>query len=265
MEERSAFTLSQRDSAIRSCLVAFSINHLIRQIRPSLDIVMHTILGDGAVPHMGAFVPVCDLGSNLLQTDAKDEDRYQRFPAFRGHEILIGFKGIYITAMRCKVTAPTMSKAREPSSPRSTAEFSPRDAQRSSSTTYRWRPSLWRARPLIGIISMLVAVMALLVSLSILLVSDGQAVADWYFQPTVYLAIATASVNAALQCALAQAAPISWWYKALRGSTVQDLELNYEAGESCMYTSERKTYPKHGDTVCICIKQTLSLAAFHLA
>ena len=46
----------------------------------------------------------------------------------------------------------------------------------------------------------------------------------------VYLAIATAISNAALQCALAEAAPVSWWYKALQGSTVKDLELDWEAG-----------------------------------
>src|ERR1700761_2852732 len=41
----------------------------------------------------------------------------------------------------------------------------------------------------------------------------------------------TAISNAALQCALSQAAPISWWYKALRGSTVKDLELDWVAGQ----------------------------------
>lgn len=98
--------------------------------------------------------------------------------------------------------------------------------------SHQWRPSFWRARPMIGIASGVVAILALLVSLAILLGSDGQPTSTWYFQPTVYLAIATAVSNAALRSSFAQAAPISWWHSALKGSTVQNMELNYEAGES---------------------------------
>ena len=95
-----------------------------------------------------------------------------------------------------------------------------------------WKPSLFRIRPLIGIAALLVAVICLFISLGILLGSDGAPVDAWYFQPTVYLAIATAVSNTALNAALAQAAPISWWYKAYKGSTVRDLELEWEAGQS---------------------------------
>ena len=96
---------------------------------------------------------------------------------------------------------------------------------------YRWRPTFWRIRPLLGMVSIAVTIISLLVSLAILEASDGVATADWYFQPTVYLAIATACSNGGLQCALALAAPISWWYKAVRGSTIKDLELDWQAGQ----------------------------------
>lgn len=95
---------------------------------------------------------------------------------------------------------------------------------------YRWRPTFWRVRPLLGVVALLTTVTCLLVSLAILKASNGDPPYKWSFQPTVYLAIATAISNAALQCALSQAAPISWWHKALRGSTVKDLELDWEAG-----------------------------------
>lgn len=95
---------------------------------------------------------------------------------------------------------------------------------------YRWRPTFWRVRPLLGVVALLTAITCLLLSLAILKASNGDPTYNWSFQPTVYLAIATAISNAALQCALSQAAPISWWYKALRGSTVKDLELDWEAG-----------------------------------
>ena len=98
--------------------------------------------------------------------------------------------------------------------------------------SYRWRPSLWRIRPLLGLLAIAVSITSLLISLAILTTSDGDVVDNWYFQPTVYLAIATAVSNTALQCALCLAAPISWWNKALHGRSIKDLELDWEAGQS---------------------------------
>lgn len=97
---------------------------------------------------------------------------------------------------------------------------------------YRWRPTFWRIQPLIGMLALVLTIICLLVSFAILQASHGHATINWDFQPTVYLAIATAVSNTALSCALALAAPISWWYKALRGSTVMDLELDWKAGQS---------------------------------
>ena len=98
--------------------------------------------------------------------------------------------------------------------------------------SYRWRPSIWRIRPVLGLFALAVAILCMLVSLAILSASNGETVVNWYFPPTVYLAIATAVSNTALQCALALASPISWWYKALRGSSIKELEIDYEAGQS---------------------------------
>ena len=97
---------------------------------------------------------------------------------------------------------------------------------------HTWQPSVFRIRPLLGIAALGVAVVCLFASLGILLGSNGEPYENWHFAPTVYLAIATAISNTALNCALAQAAPISWWYKASRGSEIRDLELEWEAGQS---------------------------------
>ena len=64
---------------------------------------------------------------------------------------------------------------------------------------------------MVGLAAIVVAIACLFVSFSILVTSNGQTSASWSFQPTVYLAIATAISNTALNGALAQAAPISWW------------------------------------------------------
>jgi hypothetical protein len=77
-----------------------------------------------------------------------------------------------------------------------------------------------------------VTILSLMFSSLILITSNGEPTATWKIQPTVYLAIATAISNASLQCALTIAAPVSWLYKALRGSTVEDLEIDWEAGQS---------------------------------
>ena len=93
-----------------------------------------------------------------------------------------------------------------------------------------WWPSPYRIRPLSGIAALMISLICIAASLSILLGSRGEPVSSWYFKPTVLLAIATAISNTALNCALAQAAPISFWYKAYKGSTIRDLELEWEAG-----------------------------------
>ena len=99
-------------------------------------------------------------------------------------------------------------------------------------TRNTWRPSFYKTRPLIGLAALGLSVFCLVASLAILIGSNGEPTASWHFQPTVYLAIATAVSNKALYGALAQAAPIAWWNKAVEGSTIRDLELEWEAGQS---------------------------------
>jgi hypothetical protein len=48
----------------------------------------------------------------------------------------------------------------------------------------------------------------------------------------VYLAIIAAITSTALQVARAEALPIHWWYRAFRGSTVKELERQWEVGNS---------------------------------
>ncbi len=100
-----------------------------------------------------------------------------------------------------------------------------------TSEAHIWSPSYFRCRPVIGLGAVGLAIACLFASLAVLLASNGQPVTAWLIQPTVYLAIATAVSNTALSCALAEAAPISWWYKAIRGSNVSRLELEWQAGQ----------------------------------
>ena len=86
---------------------------------------------------------------------------------------------------------------------------------------YAWRPTIYRIRPFIGLAALLCTILCLFWSLGILIGPNGAPTKSWVYQPTVYLAIATAISNMSLQCALVQAIPISWWNKALKGSTIE--------------------------------------------
>ena len=98
----------------------------------------------------------------------------------------------------------------------------------------RWKPSPIQFRPLAGIFALIVALCCLFASLGILLLSDGQAVESWPIQPSVYLAIIAALTNSGLHIGRAQAVPIAWWNSAFRGSTIRDLERQWEVGNSVL-------------------------------
>jgi hypothetical protein len=97
-----------------------------------------------------------------------------------------------------------------------------------------WNPSLFQFRPLAGILALIVALCCLFASLGILLLSDGQAVESWPVQPAVYLAIIAALTNSGLHIGRAQAVPIAWWNSAFQGSTIRDLERQWEVGNSVL-------------------------------
>ena len=79
---------------------------------------------------------------------------------------------------------------------------------------------------MVGVAAIVVAVACLFVSYAILVTSDGKTSASWSLQPTVYLAVATAISNTALNGALAQAAPISWWYVVLWMDPIGDADVS---------------------------------------
>jgi hypothetical protein len=87
-----------------------------------------------------------------------------------------------------------------------------------------WEPTPFHIRPLSGIVALTVAIMCIFGSLTILIVSNGQPVTNWPVSPTVYLAIVTAVANSCFALALAQARPVSWWYRASRGASIKALE-----------------------------------------
>ncbi|KAK3635935.1 hypothetical protein LTR56_014473 [Elasticomyces elasticus] len=136
------------------------------------------------------------------------------------------------------VVSPTDSTP-SPSSPKISGEFGRLskvklllERERHERSEPVWRPSLLKIRPLLGILSLAFSIGCMFLSLAILLVSHEQPVRHWPIQPTVYLAIASAIGNTALGFSRYHAVPIAWWYRASRGSTIKDLERNWEVGHS---------------------------------
>ena len=89
-----------------------------------------------------------------------------------------------------------------------------------------WAPSLLRAGPLVGIAALAFGVLQVVASYAVLKASDGDAVPNWRYQPTVYLAILTAISNKALAFAMIQGAVVTFWLRALRGTTLAYVYLS---------------------------------------
>ena len=93
-----------------------------------------------------------------------------------------------------------------------------------------WKPSLLRIGPLVGLFAICFAVLQIIASYAVLKTSHHDAVANWKYQPTVYLAILTAISNKALAFAVVQGTVITWWLKAVRGTTLNAMHQDWANG-----------------------------------
>ena len=60
--------------------------------------------------------------------------------------------------------------------------------------------------------------------------SNGDAVVHWKYQPTVYLAILTAISNKALAFAAVQGTVVTFWTRALQGTTLAQMHRDWSYG-----------------------------------
>ncbi|KAK4569725.1 hypothetical protein LTR86_002693 [Recurvomyces mirabilis] len=92
--------------------------------------------------------------------------------------------------------------------------------------------TLIRLQPIAGIIALCITIGSMFISLMILVISNGQTTSSWKIQPAVYLAIAAALANIALNFAYARAVPVAWWYRASQGTTIRALEEQWQSSSS---------------------------------
>ena len=95
-----------------------------------------------------------------------------------------------------------------------------------------WTPGLSKL-PWKGLGALLISFAGAVVAFAILAISNGDAVDNWKFQPTVYLAIASTITNITVGYALMEGVTVSWWNKALKDNTkLADLHHVWAFGNS---------------------------------
>lgn len=114
-----------------------------------------------------------------------------------------------------------------------------------------WNSTWKHLGPLAGLICLIIATLGTAVSFAILYASNGAPTREWSIQPSTYIAIVTAVVNqllgyaafqgrfhAAVACSFsllmfrAAGAVISWWMRAMSGSTIRALHRDWHSGIS---------------------------------
>lgn len=121
----------------------------------------------------------------------------------------------------------------------------------------RPRYFILRVQPLLAACSLVLATLCVIASLSILLVADGEAVANWRPQPSVYLSTTVTISNALIRLAFTTALPMWWWRNAMRGATVKSLHQNWNVGDSLWQTLVN--WKRFGYAPAACIATTLLL------
>lgn len=94
-----------------------------------------------------------------------------------------------------------------------------------------WQPSIIRLSALSGLCALLFSVLQIFAAYGILSASHGVAVDRWRLSPTVFLATLTAISNKALAFAAVQATVITFWVRALHGTTLGQLHRDWAYGE----------------------------------
>jgi hypothetical protein len=89
-----------------------------------------------------------------------------------------------------------------------------------------WESKNFRRFPWSALWALFLAAGATFACIAILVGSDGKSVEDWPISPSVWLAILSATANASLRYALSEAVNIAWWSHALKGGTIQELQVS---------------------------------------
>lgn len=79
---------------------------------------------------------------------------------------------------------------------------------------------------------MLMAVASILASLGVLIGSQGAPTSSWRAEPSIYIAAFTAIANLSVRYACVHGVVITWWTRAIRGSSVAKLHQDWRHGST---------------------------------
>lgn len=104
-------------------------------------------------------------------------------------------------------------------------------------TVSPWAPKHRKHIPWVAVTSLIVALGCIGACVAILASSDGQPIESWPttgapVQPSVMLSVAAAVANMSIRFMFCEGLNISWWRKALRGSTVGELHRTWAFGSN---------------------------------
>ncbi|KAK8167771.1 hypothetical protein BKA80DRAFT_51166 [Phyllosticta citrichinensis] len=100
-----------------------------------------------------------------------------------------------------------------------------------------WQPG-WLRRIPFGLLSLFLGIISMALSAVVLWNSDGKEINTWpsaalyRAQPSVFLSVLAACANTFLRFSLSQAVSVTWWDRALKGTTLQDLHHAWAFGSS---------------------------------
>lgn len=99
-----------------------------------------------------------------------------------------------------------------------------------------WRPGFWHQFPTTGIGALVGIIICSVCAVVIIATSNGKAKSEWklHAAPNVLVNIFSAVASVLVTMAVGQGIAISWWRRAMRGTTVQDLHFSWSFGSSMM-------------------------------
>jgi hypothetical protein len=105
-----------------------------------------------------------------------------------------------------------------------------------------WKPGFWKSFPLVGMLALWGAVFCSAAIVAVLLMSDAQPVdqfAHWNYysksldiQASTLLAALSTLTNLLIAVAFSEALNVTWWLKAIHGTTLRDLHYSWSYGQS---------------------------------
>lgn len=99
-----------------------------------------------------------------------------------------------------------------------------------------WKPGFWNQLPITGVGALIGIIICSVAAVVVIYTSNGKPKSQWkiHAAPNVLVSIFTSVASILVTMAVGQGITISWWRKAMKGATVEDLHQSWSFGTSMM-------------------------------